>query len=609
MTLTSKQSSLATHVRPRHFFRPHFSPISFCVLLAFIFFLAVIPFIGVPEVAGSSEAREIHVARVVAEQNEWIAPLRNGIVPSKPPLFHWLVASVAAIFDVAVSPFWTRLVSLFAAALLLGFTVRLTLALLARAPMQLHEHRFIWAFISAAILSVTPGFVQLSVDARVDMLYCALVALSWSSVAIPLLENTQTVRRDWMRFWGFAALAVLTKGPLGLVLPAVLIFALLVLVTGPRIAVRECFLPRAGWFLFVLIVAAWYLPAYQQMGWPFIEKQFFFENVQRFGGGEHINTEPWWFYLPSFLGSAAPWSLIFLWLSIASVKGKHPEQESYAAFRKHSLIPVVLFWLGFFLFSLSSGKRHAYLVPLFPFVAAAVSIYLAQLKLQLSDAALLRLRQFVTRVPEILFVCIVLCAFLLEAAPIWAQISVEASHAAAWVQTIKRGLLFPLAFALVLLLYKANVQSEPLKLGMVWLAAIICINAALGVGLGLKAEFKGFHSAAAEASAYIPQNSKLIVIRTLRDEFFDPFMLYFGRETSIQEASTLTAEKGDFILYKRAHLPELLARVGALGLIIERQLDFNLPSDIIKGRIDRAYEVALLTSAASGPFQPSTGKL
>jgi hypothetical protein len=99
------------------------------------------------------------------------------------------------------------------------------------------------------------------------------------------------------------------------------------------------------------------------------------------------------------------------------------------------------------------------------------------------------------------------------------------------------------------------------------------------------------------------------VIRTLRDEFFDPFMLYFERETSIQEASTLRAEKGDFILYKRVHLPELLSRAATLGLIVERQLDFNLPSDVIKGRTDRAYEVALLTSTASGTFQPQKGKL
>jgi hypothetical protein len=269
----------------------------------------------------------------------------------------------------------------------------------------------------------------------------------------------------------------------------------------------------------------------------------------------------------------------------------------------------VLFWLGFFLFSLSSGKRHAYLVPLFPFVAAAVSIFLAQLKLQLSDAAVLRQRQFVARIPEVLFVGTAVCAFFLEAGPIWAQLSVEAAHAAAWVQTVKRGLLFPLTLALVLIFCRPYIKSESLKFGIVWLAGTIFINAALGVGLGLKAEFKGFHSAAAEAAAHIPQESKLIVIRTLRDEFFDPFMLYFERETSIQEASTLRAEKGDFILYKRVHLPELLSRAATLGLIVERQLDFNLPSDVIKGRTDRAYEVALLTSTASGTFQPQKGKL
>src|SRR5438093_12671414 len=60
-------------------------------LIALAVVLAALP-IG-SDVYQGGEAREGLVAREMLRTGDWILPLWNGsVVPSKPPLFHWLAA-------------------------------------------------------------------------------------------------------------------------------------------------------------------------------------------------------------------------------------------------------------------------------------------------------------------------------------------------------------------------------------------------------------------------------------------------------------------------------------------------------------------------------------
>src|SRR5216117_2973334 len=65
-------------------------------LVALAVVLAALP-IG-SDVYEGGEAREGLVVREMLDTGDWILPLWNGsVVPSKPPLFHWLVASSARL--------------------------------------------------------------------------------------------------------------------------------------------------------------------------------------------------------------------------------------------------------------------------------------------------------------------------------------------------------------------------------------------------------------------------------------------------------------------------------------------------------------------------------
>ncbi len=551
-----------------------------------------LPFIGLPEIAGSSEAREVHVARIVFESGDWVAPLRNGIVPSKPPLFHWIVALLGHITG-AVTPFVARFVSLLAAATVIAFTTRLCASLLATAPAAIGEHRWVPMLLAIVVLTTSGGFLQLSTDARVDMLYCAFVTIAWVVCVVGLLETQLIQPWRWNIFFLSCAAAVLTKGPLGLVLPSLLLWTALFATSGMRQAWIECLRPRLGWAFFFVIVVTWYHLAYQKMGTSFVEKQVFFENLQRFTGGEYINSEPFWFYFPSFLGSAVPWSFAFIAASISWLASKR-RSPVFSAFAAGRLILIYLFWVGFFLFSLSSGKRHAYLVPLFPCVAVSVALWGQAFVLGQGDRGLWWLQHLLRSIRHLFFFAAVLFVLGLELAPLWARSSPQAQLAAEWVSSEKGALLRSGLLAVALLFAAPFLASSFRRCLCLWIGCLVFIGACFALGLGLKGEFKGFHYAAAEAGSIIPSESRFVAVRTLRDEFFDPFLFYIGRAAEHQRKEAISVEAGTYLLYKRADLVAVLERLASFGLKLEQKADFNLNSDALKGLTARSYELGLV---------------
>jgi 4-amino-4-deoxy-L-arabinose transferase-like glycosyltransferase len=82
-------------------------------LLAFILIVLAAWIYLLPPIWNHGEAREGLVVRSIVLDHQWILPFRNGEVPSKPPLFHWVAASLAQIFG--FSDFTIRLASALAA--------------------------------------------------------------------------------------------------------------------------------------------------------------------------------------------------------------------------------------------------------------------------------------------------------------------------------------------------------------------------------------------------------------------------------------------------------------------------------------------------------------
>lgn len=304
------------------------------------------------DVYEGGEAREALVAREMLDTGDWILPLWNGsVVPSKPPLYHWLVAGAGCLSGAGVTPVTLRAPS----AALAGVVVLLVfLAGLAWRGIDA-------GVFSALVLATTPQFVTQAANGRVDMTLCAAVVAAQLMVVAALRGDG----RARVALGLCLGLAMLAKGPVG---PG------LVGLTALTFAARERRLqPVLGLvrpvpvFLFVLVAGSWYALAYLERGHDFLAKQIVSENGEAILGGERIAPRSPLFYLFPLVADGFPWILLLPWALARAWRAERPWR--YAA---------VWATAGFVFFSLAPLKRAAYLLPLRPAIGLVIGWWLAE---------------------------------------------------------------------------------------------------------------------------------------------------------------------------------------------------------------------------------------
>lgn len=103
-----------------------------------------------------------------------------------------------------------------------------------------------------------------------------------------------------------AAGAVLTKGPVGLVLPG--LFLLLFIAIQRRPDYLKRLFPPVGIVLFLLLCLSWYGPMYNRHGMDFIDGLLGFNNVVRATVSEHPEYDVWYYYIVLVPVSLLPWT-------------------------------------------------------------------------------------------------------------------------------------------------------------------------------------------------------------------------------------------------------------------------------------------------------------
>jgi 4-amino-4-deoxy-L-arabinose transferase-like glycosyltransferase len=302
-----------------------------------------------PEIWEHGEAREALVIQDIVNHQRWILPLRNSELPSKPILYHWMAASLALL--IGLSDFTIRLPSAIAAMFLVSITYCLG---------ALDGDRKTGLF-AVGILAATFEFWDSGTEARVDMLFSALIGAALFGWYFWYRSNREIARAA---AYLAAALAVLVKGPAGVVLPAFVVLCFLIVRQDVRSLLKFF---SWHWVLIVVAIdAGWYLAAYQRGGIDFWEKQIIHENVDRFFGAGDFSTEKPRFSQAGWLITQIfPWSLVLLVALVRWVRG--PRQDCYRCF-------LHTWWLAIFgFFLLSSGQRAVYLLPIYPAVASLVA--------------------------------------------------------------------------------------------------------------------------------------------------------------------------------------------------------------------------------------------
>jgi 4-amino-4-deoxy-L-arabinose transferase-like glycosyltransferase len=297
------------------------------------------------------------VARDTLADGEFVVPvLRGEPYLDKPPLLYWLTMGSYRAFGVHV---WSaRLVP----ALVAWLTVLLVFAW-GRACGG-------WAvgFASAAVLALTGDFCYRGPMVTPNGLLGLLTTAGLACGHIALRGGR--LRTGWWVASAVATgLAVLTKGPVGVVLVAA---PLLVFPWVSRGFARP---GLRAWLLFligVVVVAGPWFVAVSARQPGFVEYFFWKHNVRRFTD-PFDHAKPWHFYLPQMLLGGLPWTILPLaagWQ--AGVNRRGPNWLS-----PDGAFALTAAACGLVFFSLAGSKRSVYLVPLWPVVAFGVGTILA----------------------------------------------------------------------------------------------------------------------------------------------------------------------------------------------------------------------------------------
>jgi 4-amino-4-deoxy-L-arabinose transferase-like glycosyltransferase len=167
--------------------------------------------------------------------------------------------------------------------------------------------------------------------------------------------------------WAVAALAVLTKGLVGVVLPAGAVAAYVLLQRDWKLLSR-LELVRGG-LLFLAIAAPWFVMV--SLANPEFPHFFFIrEHVERFLTKEHGRYQPAWYFLPILLVGILPW-IVSLFPALRSAWTR----TAAAGFNTQRFL---LLWCAvvFVFFSASDSKLVAYILPLFPALSLLIGEHL-----------------------------------------------------------------------------------------------------------------------------------------------------------------------------------------------------------------------------------------
>jgi len=326
--------------------KPILPVIIFLALSWYLFFFRL-------DAIGLTDPDETFYAQTAKEmlaKNEWLTPHIFGKPQfEKPILFYWLVELSFKAFGVNETA--ARLPSAVFGAIGIATAYFLGSLLFNRRT----------GLIVAAMLATSVEYVILSRACVTDMTLFSLMLLG---ALFFLYGHLKEIKYAYLLSAAFFALAVLTKGPIAVMLPGLAFLIYFVLIKDWKSFAKIPFLPMAA--VFIAVAAPWYLAMYKVHGSAFTGAFFGFQNVTRFMQAEHKIGSQVYYNIPILLGGFFPWSVFLpfgLWSAFKKVFNK-PEPEDRHG-RKSMIFTLVWFFAIFLFFTASSTKLPTYIFPCF----------------------------------------------------------------------------------------------------------------------------------------------------------------------------------------------------------------------------------------------------
>ena len=307
------------------------------------------------------EGRYAEIPREMVASGDWTTPRLNDIKYfEKPALQYWATAAAYTLFGEHqwTARLWSALTG-FLGVCMVFFTGRRLFGPAAGWYAAL--------VLGSSLLWVLIGHIN-TLDMGVSFFLAAAVC------AFVLAQHDSAgarARERWMlAAWAALALAVLSKGLIGLALPGAALILYILVERDWRLAGRLHL--ATGIVLLLALTLPWFI-AVSRANPEFFRFFFIHEHFERFLTKQHGRYQPPYYFIPVLLAGMLPWTVTLI-DALARAWKREPQQ-------RFQVQRFLLLWAAvvFVFFSASSSKLVSYILPMFPALALLTGARLARL--------------------------------------------------------------------------------------------------------------------------------------------------------------------------------------------------------------------------------------
>jgi 4-amino-4-deoxy-L-arabinose transferase-like glycosyltransferase len=316
------------------------------VLLAALTFFAGL---GRGAITDSDEAFYAEAAREMVASGDWLTPYYNYEPRfQKPILYYWLTAITYLVFGATefAARFWAAMAGL-------GLVM-----VTAACGRRWYDEST--GLLAGAIVATNFGYFTIARMALPDLPLTFGITLAIWAALVSTLESERSPRKFVLLAALGLGLGFLMKGPVGLIIPLLVIVPLLA-IERRSIALTPIDIVL-GFVVMVAVSMPWYVLMWWRHGNEYLQGFFVGDNFERFATDRFNDPRPWWFYVPVVAGGLLPWTpLALVWLG--------PITQFLRRRRDVGTIDLrLMLWaiLPLVFYTLSVGKQPRYVLPVLP---------------------------------------------------------------------------------------------------------------------------------------------------------------------------------------------------------------------------------------------------
>ena len=330
-----------------------------------LIFIAILPILLLRDFTADNELKYLSIADEAIENSHIFAFYNHGAeYADKPPLYLWFVMLGKILFGKHIMLYISLL------SVIPAFVTAWTMGRFTERVLTGKERNS-----TLLMLFTTAFFLAPIIVLRMDMLMTMFITLAlytfyrmyeYNSLE-PEYKTPQYRRWRWLLSL-YIFLALFSKGPVGLILPLLVITVFLTI--SRRLGSIGRYLGWRCWLILLVLCALWFTGVYFDGGKEYLDNLLFHQTVDRAVDAFH-HKKPIYYYFITYWFTMAPWSLL-AFAAIITVYRKRLINNSLTRFF------ITIFLTAVVMLSLISSKLEIYLLPAFPFLIYFTAIIIGK---------------------------------------------------------------------------------------------------------------------------------------------------------------------------------------------------------------------------------------